>query len=158
MRVEDISLEELKTLANIIAKYVKSYDLNFIYLNGDLGTGKTTFTKYFCENFSVEPSQISSPTFSIVNVYNGVRTIYHVDLYRIGDIDEVFYVLEENFEDKEGIFIIEWSDLFKEYFTEKGIKINFYHKDEFLRDIDVITDLRSLEEDLRRWDCEREKV
>ncbi|ANQ54345.1 hypothetical protein XJ44_07915 [Thermosipho affectus] len=156
MKIENVSLEDLKSLTKIISKNID--DLNFIYLNGDLGSGKTTFTKYLCYYLGVDWLQVSSPTFSIINVYEGKRTIYHVDLYRISDFDEVFYVLEENFEDKEGIFIIEWSDLFKDYFTEEGLKINFYHRDEKTRDLEFFTDLEKLTISLRRWMNERKKV
>lgn len=158
MKFEHVDIKELETLSKIIASHFN--DKSFLYVNGDLGAGKTTFTKFFCQNFGIDQDLVSSPTFSIVNVYDGTRTIYHIDLYRIEDPDELFYVLEEHLENKDGIFIIEWSNLFKEYFSDKGITLNFYYRNDKERDIEILIDVKDEElvKDLRRWKHEREKV
>ncbi|MBB6061639.1 tRNA threonylcarbamoyladenosine biosynthesis protein TsaE [Thermosipho japonicus] len=162
MKLDALELNDLKKLSKIISKFYIKYPVRFLYLNGDLGTGKTTFSKFFCENFGVDPDLVSSPTFSIVNIYEGYKTIYHVDLYRLESPDELFYVLEENFEDEDGIFLIEWSNLFENYFTEKGITLNIFHRNDGKRNVEIIIDAEfsslDLIEDLRRWQHDREKV
>ncbi|MDK2886094.1 MAG: tRNA threonylcarbamoyladenosine biosynthesis protein TsaE [Thermosipho sp. (in: thermotogales)] len=131
--INDVSLEKLRYLSSTIANNLNK--CRFIFLNGDLGTGKTTFVKFFCENFGISAEDVSSPTFTVVNVYSGVKTIYHVDLYRLNDIEELFYVLEGQLEDEEGIFLIEWANIFPDYFIEKGIEIELKHKNNDKRDL-----------------------
>lgn len=150
LEIYDVSLENLRDIARIIANNLNGY--RFIFLNGNLGTGKTTFVKYFCENFGIKTEDVSSPTFTVVNVYSGLKTIYHIDLYRLNDIEELFYVLEGQLEDEEGIFLIEWSNIFPEYFTEKGIEIELKHKSNDKRDliIKVPEENQKLINELRR--------
>lgn len=133
IEIDDVSLEKLRDIAHVIANNLNG--CRFIFLNGNLGTGKTTFVKFFCENFGIKPENVSSPTFTVVNVYSGLKTVYHIDLYRLNDIEELFYVLEGQLEDEEGIFLIEWSNIFPEYFTEKGIEIELKHKSNDKRDL-----------------------
>ncbi|MBO8160312.1 MAG: tRNA (adenosine(37)-N6)-threonylcarbamoyltransferase complex ATPase subunit type 1 TsaE [Thermosipho sp. (in: Bacteria)] len=133
MRFNSVTLEGLKHIADEIAKNINGY--RFLFLNGDLGVGKTTFVKFFCENFGISQDEVSSPTFAVVNIYEGLQTIYHVDLYRLNDLDELFYVLEGQLEDEEGIFLIEWANLFSDYFTEDHVEVNIYHNDNNTRDL-----------------------
>ena len=73
-------------------------------LIGDLGTGKTTLTKYIAEGLGVEES-ITSPTFNIVkSYYSGRIPLHHFDVYRLGSSDEFFDI-------GDGVCVIEWADL-----------------------------------------------
>jgi tRNA threonylcarbamoyladenosine biosynthesis protein TsaE len=92
-----------------------------ICLNGDLGVGKTVFTKGFAHALEVE-EDITSPTFNIIKeYYSGQMPLFHVDAYRIeGNIEELG--LEEYYH-KKGIVIIEWSDLIEEYLPKKRLDI-----------------------------------
>lgn len=84
-----------------------------ICLTGDLGAGKTAFTRGFARYFGIEKG-VSSPTFIIMHRYMGSEVINHYDLYRIGDFDELLDIgFEEQIEN--GISIIEWPDNFMEY-------------------------------------------
>lgn len=84
-----------------------------ICLTGDLGAGKTAFTRGFARYFGIEKG-VSSPTFIIMHRYMGSEVINHYDLYRIGDFDELLDIgFEEQIES--GISIIEWPDNFMEY-------------------------------------------
>lgn len=84
-----------------------------ICLTGDLGAGKTAFTRGFARYFGIEKG-VSSPTFIIMHRYVGSEVINHYDLYRIGDFDELLDIgFEEQIEN--GISIIEWPDNFMEY-------------------------------------------
>ena len=94
-----------------------------ICLDGDLGSGKTTFAKAFAKALGIE-EEVTSPTFTIVKEYfGGELPLFHMDVYRIEDkVDELG--IEEYF-NKNGVTIIEWSDLIKNYLPEERIVIKF---------------------------------
>ena len=92
-----------------------------ICLTGDLGAGKTAFTRGFARYFGIEKG-VSSPTFIIMHRYVGIEVINHYDLYRISDFDELCDIgFEEQIE--RGISIIEWPDNFMEFLPEDKIVI-----------------------------------
>lgn len=92
-----------------------------ICLTGDLGAGKTAFTRGFARAFGIEKG-VSSPTFIIMHRYMGSEVINHYDLYRISDFDELCDIgFEEQIES--GISIIEWPDNFMEFLPEDKIVI-----------------------------------
>ena len=82
-----------------------------IGLIGHLGTGKTTLTKYIARGLGVEEN-ISSPTFMIVREYHGGRMpLYHFDVYRIGDPEELFDIGADEYFDGDGLCVVEWADM-----------------------------------------------
>ena len=82
-----------------------------IGLIGDLGTGKTTLTKYIARGLGVEEN-ISSPTFMIVREYHGGRMpLYHFDVYRIGDPEELFDIGADEYFDGDGLCVVEWANM-----------------------------------------------
>lgn len=85
---------------------------NVLALIGDLGTGKTAFTKYIAQGLGIRDS-IVSPTFTIVREYTGGRLpLYHFDVYRLADSEEMFNIgAEEYFYEKGGVCVIEWADI-----------------------------------------------
>ena len=93
-----------------------------ICLNGELGSGKTVFTKAFANSLGIKEA-VTSPTFNIIKEYNdGEMPLYHMDVYRLeGDVKELG--LEEYF-DSCGVVIIEWSDMIKDYLPEERLDIN----------------------------------
>lgn len=94
-----------------------------ICLNGDLGTGKTVFTQGFASGLGItEP--VSSPTFTIVQVYDeGRLPLYHFDVYRIGDPEEMDEIGYEDCFYGEGVSLIEWSELIEELIPEEAMSI-----------------------------------
>lgn len=82
-------------------------------LKGDLGVGKTVFTKGFAEGLGIT-DYITSPTFTIVNEYNGRLPFYHFDVYRIGDPDEMYDIGYEEYFYGDGVCLIEWAELIEE--------------------------------------------
>ncbi len=92
-----------------------------ICLEGDLGSGKTIFTKGFAHALGIE-EDITSPTFNIIKEYpNGELPLYHMDVYRLeGRVDELG--LDEYFH-KGGVVIIEWSDMIQEYLPDERLEI-----------------------------------
>ena len=92
-----------------------------ICLTGDLGAGKTAFTRGFARYFGIEKG-VSSPTFIIMHRYEGSEVINHYDLYRLSDFDELLDIgFEEQIES--GISIIEWPDSFMEYLHDDKIVV-----------------------------------
>ena len=92
-----------------------------ICLIGDLGAGKTAFTRGFCRGCGIDQG-VSSPTFIIMHRYDGKCTINHYDLYRLTDYEELIDIgFEEQIEN--GISLIEWPDAFMEYLPEDKIII-----------------------------------
>ena len=95
-------------------------------LVGDLGVGKTVFTKGLAAGLGIE-EPVSSPTFTIVQVYEeGRLPFYHFDVYRIGDVEEMDEVGFEDYVYGEGVSLIEWANLIEEilpqHYTEEKIE------------------------------------
>ncbi len=95
-----------------------------VVLSGELGSGKTKFTEGFLKFYGLD-SEISSPTFSIVNEYKKDDiNIYHFDVYRLEDVDE-FYAIGGDEYFSSGISIIEWGEIIQEALPKQYIKIDF---------------------------------
>lgn len=94
-----------------------------IALNGDLGVGKTIFAKGLAEGLGIrEP--ISSPTFTIVQIYEeGRLPLYHFDVYRIGDPEEMDEIGYEDYFFGQGVSLVEWAELIEELMPEDTIWI-----------------------------------
>ena len=92
-------------------------------LIGDLGVGKTVFTQGLAKGLDIlEP--ISSPTFTIVQVYEeGRLPLYHFDVYRIGDVEEMEEIGYEDYFYGEGVSLIEWANLIEEILPEQYTEI-----------------------------------
>lgn len=118
-----------------------------ICLQGDLGSGKTIFTKGFAASLGIEEA-VTSPTFNIIKEYtSGELDLYHMDVYRLdGKVDDLG--IEEYFT-KNGVVIIEWADMIKDYLPEERleIKIKLSEEDENTRII-VITPYGRMYEDI----------
>lgn len=92
-------------------------------LNGDLGVGKTVFTQGFAKGLGIE-GPVNSPTFTIVQQYDDGRLpLYHFDVYRIGDMDEMDEIGYEDCFYGEGVCLIEWSNLINEILPESHTQI-----------------------------------
>lgn len=98
-----------------------------ICLNGELGSGKTVFTKGIANALGVK-EVVTSPTFTIIKEYRGELSLYHMDVYRLnGNIDGIG--IEEYF-NKNGIVVIEWADTIKDILPKERIDIKFVILDE----------------------------
>lgn len=117
------SLEQTQVIAHSVANVMKENDV--IILNGDVGAGKTTFAKFLikklCEDESLE---VTSPTFSIVQIYSStIGSIWHVDLYRLKDPEEIFETGIYDMLGKE-VCIIEWPEKIMKYLPSSYLNIN----------------------------------
>ena len=94
-----------------------------IALIGDLGTGKTTLTKSIARGLGVTET-VTSPTFNIIREYRSGRLpLYHFDVYRIGDPDEMFELGYEEYFYGDGICVVEWADIIEELLPEDAVTI-----------------------------------
>ena len=118
--------EDTIYLAQNFAKYLKCSDI--IVLNGELGCGKTVFVSGIAKYFDIE-EQISSPTFTIVNEYEGKMPLYHFDVYRIGSSDEMYDIGYEDYINGEGVCIIEWANLIEDILPDEYLYIELRYKD-----------------------------
>lgn len=91
-------------------------------LSGDLGVGKTVFTKGFAKGLGIT-EHVTSPTFAIVNEYEGRLPLYHFDVYRIGDIEEMDEVGFEEYVMGDGVSLIEWANLIEEILPENRTEV-----------------------------------
>lgn len=107
-----------------------------ICLEGDLGSGKTVFTKGFAQALGIEET-VTSPTFNIIKEYpNGELPLYHMDVYRLdGKVDDLGI---EDYYTRGGVTIIEWSDMIKDYLPEERLDIKFKVIDEDTRALTFI--------------------
>ena len=119
--IESNSAEETFALGQKIGERVKPGTI--ISLTGDLGVGKTVFTQGLAKGLGImEP--VNSPTFTIVQVYEGGRLpFYHFDVYRIGDLEEMEEIGYDDYFFGQGICLIEWAELIEEILPEKRIEV-----------------------------------
>lgn len=105
------SAKETENIAKAFAKTLKSGDI--VCLNGDLGAGKTAFAAGLAKGLEVS-EYISSPTFTILNCYSGKLPLYHFDVYRISDSDEMLDIGFDEYLSGSGVSVIEWAEMIED--------------------------------------------
>ena len=115
------SAEETFSIGESMGRSVKSGTV--IALLGDLGVGKTVFTKGFASGLGIEQT-INSPTFNILKSYFGGRlTLHHFDVYRIGDSSEMDEIGYEDCFFGEGVSLVEWADIINDLLPEDTVRV-----------------------------------
>lgn len=99
-----------------------------ICLIGDLGAGKTTMTQSLAKAIGVD-DYITSPTFTIVNEYEGNMPLYHFDVYRIGSSEEMYDIGYDEYINSDGVCIIEWANLIEDILPDEYLDIELIYKD-----------------------------
>ena len=128
------SEKETKQLGfNLSKKVVKG---SVISLRGSLGAGKTVFAKGFAEGLGITEA-IVSPTFTLVQEYDGVLKMYHLDLYRLSGEDEFESMGGEDFLYPDGVTLIEWSEKIEDMLPNNTIFINITIDKDLKRIIDI---------------------
>lgn len=117
-----MSSEETQILSEKLGKLLEAQDV--LVLEGDLGAGKTTFTKGLAKGLGVK-RVVNSPTFNIIKEYKGRLPLYHMDVYRLAEseedlgFDEYFY--------GEGVTVVEWAHLIEQFLPTSLLKISLFH-------------------------------
>ena len=124
------STEETIAIGELLADMLKDRKGTFIAMFGDLGTGKTAFVRGFCSAISPH-DKVFSPTFAIINEYvGGCIPIYHFDVYRISDDDDLYSTgFYEYLEREDGIILCEWSENIPYALPDNRIEIHLEKTD-----------------------------
>lgn len=125
--MKKIKLKSKKDTVNLaikIAKLIEKGDVIALY--GKLGAGKTFLTQKLCKEIGVK-EYVTSPSFVLLNQYDGDMPVYHFDLYRLSSIDEVLELGMDDFFE-EGITIIEWPEIAEELLPNNTIKVELTYK------------------------------
>lgn len=110
-------------LGSIVGSLLREGDV--VCLSGDLGAGKTVFARGIARAQGVAKDEISSPTFAIMNIYNGKQNeVRHFDLFRLNSPSELGDIGFDEYVGGYGITVIEWADLFPEELPEEFLNIS----------------------------------
>ena len=131
------SEKETNKVAANFAKTCKKGDV--VLLFGDLGAGKTVFSKGFVSAFS--KSAVTSPTFTIINTYEGKIPVYHFDLYRIEDEGELDLIGILDYLYGDGICLIEWPERAPNAFPKNSKKVEIKKRGDNVREIIFYEDI-----------------
>jgi tRNA threonylcarbamoyladenosine biosynthesis protein TsaE len=118
------SPEETFEVAKRIGEQLEGGEV--VLLTGDLGAGKTIFAKGLAAGLGIDPTDVTSPTFTLVNVHEGRLRFYHIDLYRLEAGAHQGLGLEEIFEDNSGVTVIEWAERLT-LIPESAISIEMFY-------------------------------
>ena len=138
MEKKIMTFEEIDELAIALAEKLKNGGC--LGLIGDLGAGKTTFTKKICECYNVTEN-VKSPTFTYVIEYSsGDVPVYHFDVYRINDPEEIYEIGFEDYIGEDGsVVIIEWADRILDEMPEDAVFVEINHYSDEAREVAVYT-------------------
>ncbi len=109
------------------------------YLEGDLGAGKTVFAKGIATAYGIDPNRVVSPTFALVNRYSGgAKTIFHIDLYRIENEQELVELgLDEMEEEEAAVLVVEWPEKLGRYRRPEAVIVRLQTIDDNSREIQI---------------------
>jgi len=139
MRIVTNSETETKELGFDLARKLPSGTIVAFY--GDLGAGKTTFTKGLAQGLGIS-AQVTSPTYTIVNEYEtGERPLIHFDMYRLHSADDLFEIGWEDYLERGAILAVEWSERVEEAFPEHTVRVHI-EKDGDTRRVITITGIK----------------
>ena len=138
------SVEETQEIARNIGKWVSSGMI--LTLEGDLGAGKTTFTKGFAKGLDITRN-VNSPTFNIIKEYQGRIPLYHMDVYRLeGGSDDIGL---DDYLFGNGVCVVEWASLIEDLLPEERLDIKIYREGENQRRIEL-TPIGKIYESIRK--------
>lgn len=133
LKVISRNTEQTNKLGERLGKVLQQGDI--ICLTGDLGAGKTAFTKGIGEGLEVSEF-ITSPTYTIINEYNGRIPLYHFDVYRLEGVEEMYELGYEEYFFGDGAVVVEWADIVKEIIPNERLWITILRgKEEDTREI-----------------------
>lgn len=136
------SEDRMKAFGKALGEILESG--NVVCLTGDLGAGKTTLTKSIALGLGID-EYVTSPSYTIVNEYEGRLPLYHFDVYRINDVEEMYELGYEDYFFGAGVCVIEWAGMIEDLLPEKRIWLEIYQGDSFTeRKIIIKTDAENM--------------
>lgn len=127
------SIEETEVLANHLGKHLKAGTV--ITLEGNLGTGKTAFTKALAKSLQIKEA-VTSPTFTIIKEYKGRLPLYHIDAYRLENSEEDLGL--DEYIAGDGVTVIEWAQFIQEFLPDQLLNIEIDYLDQESRKFTLI--------------------
>jgi len=122
------SQRETMQLGSRLAKLLKAGDIVCLY--GDLGTGKTTLVKGMAKGLKINEAHVHSPTFVLMNLYEGRIPLFHFDFYRLDDIEQIGMIGYDEFLYDNGIAVVEWAEKLKSLTPKEYLHIQLKHRNE----------------------------
>ena len=110
----EVTINKLEDWQGVVNQIIPQLQHDIFLLKGNLGAGKTTFTQFLLKNLGSQ-DEVNSPTYSIVNEYNTPKgKVFHFDLYRLKNIEEVYDIGIEEYLDNAFLCIIEWPEVYED--------------------------------------------
>ena len=135
MEIEIKDLEHIREAAKAFIGVMGDHHVFAFY--GGMGAGKTTFIKAICEELGVE-DVVTSPTFAIVNEYEGSCPIYHFDFYRIKKLEEVYDMGYEDYFYSGALCFIEWPELIENLLPDDAVKVTIEEETDGSRKVSIL--------------------
>ena len=134
--VFSLSEEETLALGAQLAQNLRAGDL--VLLEGDLGLGKTVFARGVASGLGIPADEVSSPSYTLIQEYRGGPfPIFHVDLYRIEDPEDLTTLGLEDVLDGAGLTLVEWGEKLPPYYRRECTIVRFYDRGEGSRQIEI---------------------
>lgn len=140
--------EDTILIAARFARNLRAGDI--VFLRGELGAGKTTFTKGLAQALRVKESEVNSPTFILMNYYDGKLPIYHFDFYRLTKESEISTVDMEDYFYGQGVSVIEWPERLGEFAPKEFFEVHLEHESECQRMIGFLATGKDLKSRLNK--------
>lgn len=135
--VFSLSEEETRELGRTMAQTFKGAEL--VLLEGELGLGKTVFARGLAIGLGISGEDVSSPSFTLVQEYGGGRLpMFHVDLYRLDEPDDLETIGLEELLAAGGVVVVEWGEKLPPYFARDAIRVRFHDLGEGSRRLEIV--------------------
>ncbi len=147
LKLNSFSAEDTFKIGRKLAALLQGNEL--ILLSGNLGAGKTVLTKGIGSFFKIEPNSIVSPTFTLMNIYEGTENIFHLDLYRIGEnLNGPVPEIDDNI--GHGIIIVEWAQYLEQLYSGEDnlINIELFTGNDYNESRDIIISSETINTDM----------
>ena len=121
------STEETEAIGEKLAGLIAGRSFAFVALYGELGVGKTAFVRGFCRKFGID--RVKSPTYTVVNEYRGTRDVFHMDLYRLQDEEDLASCGFDDYLARRGFLLCEWSERIPAAIPPDAIRVTISRTD-----------------------------
>jgi len=136
MKFKSYSEKDTEKIGEMLARKIKRGEIIRMY--GDLGAGKTAFTRGLVRGLGYN-GRVTSPTFTVVNEYEASIPVFHFDAYRLSGEEELYDIGFEDYLNRNGVCVIEWSEIVDAILPSDSIKVTIKHgTDVNTRDIEIL--------------------